>query len=1222
MFQLSKSHLYDFDNYKEATTKLAKLRDQHPFVYGFITGVLDNYEVADLPRLITKSASLDPIINKVWNSAFEKIAAPPINTQGTAGPVHPINIDDPAKHLNFGAHVQPPAVGHTNTPDIRVGKPLAPADPLPSVSGKPPGTLPKLIQHGNATLPQHSEQPVNEPNLVQPLREDTTGYQKADLTSHLATPEQANNVLFPYWKTLKPEDQNLLADRMSMQDRTRLLQHWGSSQNPEAQQAAHQVSDRYNQQLSQANDMVNASAKPNHYNMAAIAAERARKGNSLFKGFQGPTREAWEKLPLPYRLNQMDEGYGKFLKEVNENPSVVKYDPATGYQWLDRAILNTAEGVGTGTNTAQRLASAVIPGVPDQTKALFPDLSQIRQTMNEPNNPNNPKVNQPSYVGTSDFTEKPIETGLDAARTVGHFVAPWSLPGTAAGQTAAEMIAPTKYQDTARTIGGFAGGAGGGFAGYKGIQALRNFRSPNLVPKVTPSLSSTPSPVSTSLKVAPSAEQAVGQAASPLAQAGVPAAEQVAGQAAPALGTAWNPKNWLPHLKNYFTTPFREGGGFKNLSNPEGLKATTWQPDAKGLLGTLGNVNKVLSNPLQPLFRQSWAGGNVNNAAAGLARWGATRGGQYFGYGALADQIAKNRSNMQRLGEGATIADQALNYTSDAAAKILAWRSPWARWGALPSYASRGQDSWLEHEKGITDPAQRNNLNWLTAPIAAAGTIPTSIWENRETIANAPWNKALSLPGYFLDKGMNAYHRLGAPPDFQALSERTDEQRARYLGISPEEYASHGEDIKALMTNIGNAPNRNAPGFNATNNLVGDFNGFLNKQYGPMQDRTADLLLQRSTTSPQLRDLSQSRDNLNQLNGLASRATSPQQVLAFQQQLAKQDPQGLLQDQRLKPLFAAAASGDMAGFKNAKSILGAELSRSLTTTNQKFQKLFQHEHGSDPLLKHLTDTRNMAKFKLQGVDEDSFEQALADPKHQFWAQSGIKPEAYMQSAQPKAIQPTQPQQPVSISTARGALDKFVGDTAPSVNPPEVSPVVPTTPSVAPAAPVNTAPEPGKPPLGVAPSPVAPLAPAVAGTNEASSFAGTAPGATASSAFAGSAVVGVQKLMQDKTFLEQAKNLPPEQKAQMAQSVWSQLPDKYKNYVYAGIGLSTIGLLHRLFRSRNEDEEGSDYLSPLLGLGGLATAGYGLSQGKPQDLITPKFWSSLGNDAYSLIGNKR
>lgn len=125
--------------------------------------------------------------------------------------------------------------------------------------------------------------------------------------------------------------------------------------------------------------------------------------------------------------------------------------------------------------------------------------------------------------------------------------------------------------------------------------------------------------------------------------------------------------------------------------------------------------------------------------------------------------------------------------------------------------------------------------------------------------------------------------------------------------------------------------------------------------------------------------------------------------------------------------------------------------------------------------------------------------------------------------------------------------------------------------------------------------------------------------------------GVKKM---QSMLEQsghAGGLSDDQKQQLAASTWQKLPDEYKRWVYLGVPLAALGLMGSLFGGGDddEDEDGKRHggstlarLAPLLGLGGLGMAGYGLTGGNLGQLGSGQFWRGLGSDLSGLVGASR
>lgn len=112
-----------------------------------------------------------------------------------------------------------------------------------------------------------------------------------------------------------------------------------------------------------------------------------------------------------------------------------------------------------------------------------------------------------------------------------------------------------------------------------------------------------------------------------------------------------------------------------------------------------------------------------------------------------------------------------------------------------------------------------------------------------------------------------------------------------------------------------------------------------------------------------------------------------------------------------------------------------------------------------------------------------------------------------------------------------------------------------------------------------------------------------------------------KAQQDPTFQQRYGNLPPDQQNKIAGGIIQNLGD-WKWLFYGGLALSAIGLLSSLFGGGDDDDEkggGGMPWGPLLGLGGLAAAGYGITGGQPTKWLDPNFRGKLWGEAKGLVG---
>lgn len=103
------------------------------------------------------------------------------------------------------------------------------------------------------------------------------------------------------------------------------------------------------------------------------------------------------------------------------------------------------------------------------------------------------------------------------------------------------------------------------------------------------------------------------------------------------------------------------------------------------------------------------------------------------------------------------------------------------------------------------------------------------------------------------------------------------------------------------------------------------------------------------------------------------------------------------------------------------------------------------------------------------------------------------------------------------------------------------------------------------------------------------------------------------LVNDPTFQKQFPDLDPEKAMGVSLGIWDRMSDMHKMFLFGGLSVAALSMLTSMFSGDDDDDEkkngggGLGMLSPLLGIGGLAAAGYGISGGQPRRLIDPSFY---------------
>jgi hypothetical protein len=81
----------------------------------------------------------------------------------------------------------------------------------------------------------------------------------------------------------------------------------------------------------------------------------------------------------------------------------------------------------------------------------------------------------------------------------------------------------------------------------------------------------------------------------------------------------------------------------------------------------------------------------------------------------------------------------------------------------------------------------------------------------------------------------------------------------------------------------------------------------------------------------------------------------------------------------------------------------------------------------------------------------------------------------------------------------------------------------------------------------------------------------------------------------------------------ALGIWNSLDSNQKMMLIGGLSIAAIGLITSFMSSSNNESGSPGMLGPILGLGGLAAAGYGATGGQPGKLLTGDFWRGAGKD---------
>ncbi len=201
---------------------------------------------------------------------------------------------------------------------------------------------------------------------------------------------QANVALayLPGWQLASPVDRGRFADYLAPLDRQALLdslvinalRYRAAGDAASAQQAlamAGQIQGRFNSDLKAMRD------DPLLRATFAAASTAPANLNGLNATLTPAQRAAFDRLAPSVQQIAWDAAWRDFRAWREANPVTVKYDPASGYEFLDRSVLNAADFLAPVYRTAERLIGVgqwVASGDSGRTDQ-WSDLEDIRRVM-------------------------------------------------------------------------------------------------------------------------------------------------------------------------------------------------------------------------------------------------------------------------------------------------------------------------------------------------------------------------------------------------------------------------------------------------------------------------------------------------------------------------------------------------------------------------------------------------------------------------------------------------------------------------------------------------------------------------------------------------------------------------------------------------------------------------------------------------------------------------
>jgi len=298
------------------------------------------------------------------------------------------------------------------------------------------------------------------------------------------------------------------ADRMSPTDRTMLIndlmrtaqssaQAGDATGAENARQAAVYLSQRFNKQLEE--------FKANPHNVNLMNAFKDNGGQWSDRGVPQPIQAHLNSLNPAMRgyvsgiADQKALEYYRGLRQNNDPRYQLKYNPAFGYEWVDRTVLNAGATMAPIYRTGARIGGAVTgdgPGLDylggDTAQLKFimenPDKAHLIDWSGKPGQISNKLEDVVLDAGLTGLTLLPVGLASNAARGTGMMMG--GLGGSSAAMAGVEM-APIdqKYKPALRVVAGIAGGMGGGWAGGAtvgaGQKAVQAFASTNMVRATT-----------------------------------------------------------------------------------------------------------------------------------------------------------------------------------------------------------------------------------------------------------------------------------------------------------------------------------------------------------------------------------------------------------------------------------------------------------------------------------------------------------------------------------------------------------------------------------------------------------------------------------------------------------------------------------------------------------------------------------------------------------------
>jgi len=287
------------------------------------------------------------------------------------------------------------------------------------------------------------------------------------------------------------------ADRMTPTDRTMLVNDLmrtaqasaaaGDTVGAEnARQAAVYLTERFNKQL--------AEFKANPHNVNLMEAWKANGGQWSDRGVPKPIQDHMASLNPAMRgyvgdiADSKAMEYYRGLREANDPRYKMKYDPALGYEWVDRTVLNAGAMMAPVYRTAARGVGAVtgdgpgrdwLGGDTAQLKFIMdnPDKAHLIDWSGKPGEISNKLEDVVLDAGLTGLTLLPVGAAANMGRGTGMMLG--GLGGSSAAMAGVEM-APIdqKYKAPLRVVAGIAGGLGGGSlggatvgAGQRAVQA-------------------------------------------------------------------------------------------------------------------------------------------------------------------------------------------------------------------------------------------------------------------------------------------------------------------------------------------------------------------------------------------------------------------------------------------------------------------------------------------------------------------------------------------------------------------------------------------------------------------------------------------------------------------------------------------------------------------------------------------------------------------------------